>query len=139
MILDSSILIADERGRFALQEFFADHSNESFHLAAVTVAELWHGVERASPVARQQAREAHVRRHLAHLDVFAYDSVVAQRHAAVWAELEVRGMVIGAHDLQIAATALHHGHALATLNGREFQRVPGLQLVETNRYLRTQR
>lgn len=58
MILDSSILIADERGRFALQDFFTAYSSESFYLAAITVSELWHGVERAVPVARQQAREA---------------------------------------------------------------------------------
>jgi hypothetical protein len=30
MILDSSILIAEERGRFALQDLFADRSGELF-------------------------------------------------------------------------------------------------------------
>lgn len=63
MILDSSILIADERGRFALQDFFAAFSSERFYLAAITVSELWHGVERAVPTARQPARESHLRQH----------------------------------------------------------------------------
>ncbi len=136
MILDSSILIANERGRFALQDFFAAHSGDSFYLAAITVSELWHGVERAVPVTRQQARETHLRQRLTHLNVLAFDAEVAKRHAAVWADLEVRGMLIGAHDMQIAATAVHHAHSLATLNAKEFSRVPGLQLVDVAPYVR---
>jgi tRNA(fMet)-specific endonuclease VapC len=136
VILDSSVLIADERGRFALQDFFAAHSSESFHLAAITVSELWHGVERAAPATRRQARETHVRQHLAHLNVLGFDAEVARRHAAVWAALETRGALIGSHDLQIAATALHHGHPLLTLNAKEFQRVGSLQLVDVNPYVR---
>lgn len=136
MILDSSILIADERGRFALQDFFSAHSGESFYLAAITVSELWHGVERAVPATRRQAREAHLRQRLTHLNVLAFDAEVAKRHAAVWAGLEVRGMLIGAHDMQIAATAVHHGHMLATLNQKEFTRVPELQLVDVAHYAR---
>ena len=41
-----------------------------------------------------------------------------------------KGLIIGAHDLQIAATALSLGYSLATLNRDEFSRVPGLELVE---------
>jgi predicted nucleic acid-binding protein len=59
----------------------------------------------------------------------------ARRHAELWAELARTGTVIGPHDLLIAATALAQGHALVTLNQREFGRVPGLRLVATERYL----
>jgi len=48
----------------------------------------------------------------------------------VWADLETRGLMIGAHDLQIAATALALAHEVATLNAREFQRVTGLRVVD---------
>ena len=136
MILDSSILIADERGRFALQEFFAAHGSDTFCLAAISVSELWHGVERAMPPARKVTREGRLRQWLTSLPVLSFDAEVAKRHAALWADLEMRGCVIGAHDLQIAATVLCHGHHLATLNQKEFQRVPGLQLVEVSDYLR---
>jgi predicted nucleic acid-binding protein len=44
--------------------------------------------------------------------------------------------MIGAHDLQIAATAIHHGHAVVTLNQQEFGRVPGIQLVDVKPYVR---
>ena len=39
--------------------------------------------------------------------------------------MEARGILIGAHDLQIAATALSLDYAVATLNDKEFARVPG--------------
>ncbi len=136
MILDSSLLIADERGRFALQEFFAAHGGENFHLAAISVSELWHGVERAIPSARRQIREAHVRARLARLNVLDFDAAVALRHAALWAALEARGTLIGAHDLQIAATALHHDQSLATLNRKEFTHVAGLRLMNVAPFIR---
>lgn len=40
------------------------------------------------------------------------------------------GEMIGLHDLLIAATALANGHAVATLNRKDFERIPGLRLVE---------
>ena len=36
--------------------------------------------------------------------------------------------MIGAHDLQIAATALAWGYAVLTDNLRDFHRVPGLEV-----------
>ena len=40
----------------------------------------------------------------------------------------MRSELIGAHDLWLAATCVGHGLSLVTLNGREFERVPGLDL-----------
>ena len=42
--------------------------------------------------------------------------------------LERTGEVIGSHDLQIAAIALHHNLTLVTHNTREFGRTPSLRL-----------
>ena len=55
---------------------------------------------------------------------------MARVHARIWADLRTRGELIGAHDMLIAATALHHGLAIATRNEREFRRVADLR-VET--------
>lgn len=136
MILDSSVLIAKERGRFALDEFLAAHPDESCWLSAVTVSELWHGVERATPPERKNQRERTVMEWLADFAVLHFDAEVARTHARIWADLETRGTMIGPHDLQIAATALHHRHKIATLNQKEFVRVPGLQLVDVAPYVR---
>lgn len=40
-----------------------------------------------------------------------------------------KGVVLGAHDLWIAATALTHGLDLATDDGAAFGRVPGLTVL----------
>src|SRR4051812_35733616 len=116
--------------------FSPPHPDEACLLSAVTVSELWHGVERATPLPRKIQREQTVMEWLTDFEVLHFDGAVARTHARVWAELETRGSMIGAHDLLIAATALHHGHPLATLNAKEFQRVAGLQLVDVNPYLR---
>jgi tRNA(fMet)-specific endonuclease VapC len=55
---------------------------------------------------------------------------VARVHAEVWSELAARGDVLGAHDLWIAATALTHGFGVVTLDVADFERVPGLRVVE---------
>jgi tRNA(fMet)-specific endonuclease VapC len=44
--------------------------------------------------------------------------------------------MIGAHDLQIAATGLSLSYDVATLNVREFARVPGLGVVDATQFYR---
>lgn len=56
-------------------------------------------------------------------------SRIARLHAQIWAELQAKGEIIGAHDLWIAATALAHGLTLATANADEFKRVPALEIM----------
>lgn len=103
------------------------HREHEFFIAAVTASELLHGVERASAEAIRIKRAALVERVLTHLEVLEFDLDATRHHARLWAVLVAKGAVIGPHDMQIAATALRHGFALATLNGDEFQRVPGLE------------
>lgn len=65
---------------------------------------------------------------LARFPVFPFDLAVARQHAALWAEMLRQGAVIGAHDLQIAATAPTHGFTLLTRDARHFGRIEGLLL-----------
>jgi predicted nucleic acid-binding protein len=74
-------------------------------------------------------RLAYVEGVLARLEPLPISMHVARAHAELWAGLESRGTLIGAHDLWIAATALAHGMRVATANARHFQRVPGLEVV----------
>jgi hypothetical protein len=48
-MLDADVVIQGEKGAFDFNAWLARHTNERFELAAITVAELWHGVERATP------------------------------------------------------------------------------------------
>jgi len=131
VILDSSVLIAAEKQRLNLTALFAAHKNETFCIAAITAAELLHGVERAKPAARKQTRSRFVEWVLAHVETIDFDLALARQHAIIWAALEAAGMVIGPYDLLIAATAVHYGHPVATLNFSEFRHVPGLRLIDT--------
>jgi predicted nucleic acid-binding protein len=136
VILDTSVLIAAERQQLDLSALFAAHEQEAFYIAAITAAELLHGVERAKPATRKQARARFVEWILAQVETMDFDLSLARRHASIWATLEAAGKVIGPYDLLIAATALHYEHPLATLNVAEFRQVPGLHLIDLARYLR---
>lgn len=130
LILDTSVLIAAEKNRFDLPRLFAKHAGEGFFIAAVTASELLHGVERGHPPARKTERSTYVESVLAEIETIDFDLAVARRHASIWAKLEKAGQMIGPHDLLIAASALQYGYTLATLNGSEFMRVPGLRLID---------
>lgn len=132
MILDSSILVAFERGRFDLERLLTDHSPPA--IAAVTAAELLIGVERADTPERRSRRESFVQDIFARVPIIAFDLSQARLFAVHYAELTRRGEMIGDRDLQIAVTALSLDSVLATLNVREFQRVTGLRLVDVSAY-----
>ena len=137
LILDTSVLIADERGTFDMPGFLGRFSSPQPLIAAITASELLHGVERAADPVRRARRQQHVEQILASVMVQPFDLTLARCHARIWADLEVRGLMIGAHDLQIAATALASAHEVATLNVKEFQRVPGLRVVDATPFRRT--
>lgn len=138
MILDTSVLIAAEKQQLDLHALFAAHGPETFYIAAITAAELLHGVERAKPAARKQARARFVESVLAQLETIDFDLALARQHAEIWAVLEAAGKVIGPYDLLIAATAIHYDYPVATLNVAEFRQVPGLRLIDVVRYLRSE-
>ena len=47
MILDADVIIRGEKGAFDLKTWLSSRPKDQFEIAAITVAELWHGVERA--------------------------------------------------------------------------------------------
>lgn len=136
LILDTSILIADERGKFDMPGFLRQFLSPQPIIAAITASELLHGVERAQDAARRARRQQHVEQILASVFVQAFDLAQARCHARLWADLETRGLVIGPHDLQIAAAGLALGHDVATLNLSEFQRVAGLHVIDATPFRR---
>lgn len=129
IILDSDVVIRGEKETFDLTRWLAVHSSEQVEMAAITVAELWHGVERADSLNRAK-REKYVRSVVASTLVIPYTEATALEHARIWAELETSGKMIGYYDLIVAATALERGSAVATFNQRHFASVPGLRVIE---------
>jgi predicted nucleic acid-binding protein len=129
VILDSSVLIAAERGALAMPEFLASLGDEPVAMAAVTAAELLHGCHRANDAAIRARRFAFVEALIAAIPVLPFGLIEARRHAELWAECARRGVGVGAHDLLIGATALAQGYRVATRNEAEFARMPGVELV----------
>lgn len=125
-LIDTSVLVSVERGGGALGRVPEDDGHA---ISVVTVSELLHGVDRAADRSRRTQRRAFVEHVLGELETLPATVEVARVHAELWAQLEESGEIIGAHDLWIAATALAHGLCVATANVREFERVPGLEML----------
>ena len=128
-LIDSSVLIAGERGQLDLEALFARHAEEDFAISAVTASELLHGVHRARTPAQRNRREAFVEGLLARLPVISFDLLAARIHARLSAELATRKIGIGSHDLLIAATAMAKGYDVATRDERSFPKIPSLSLL----------
>jgi tRNA(fMet)-specific endonuclease VapC len=137
LILDTSLLIADERGRFDMPAMLRQFPDSQPVIAMITASELLHGVERAQTLERRSRRQRHVEQILASVTVPQFDLAQARIHARIWAELETRGQIIGSHDLLIAAAGIALAHTVATLNVAEFQRVTGLNVFDATRFCRS--
>lgn len=129
LVLDSSVLIAAEKGQFEMEAFMeAQDPMESIFITSISASELLHGVDRATPE-RKSKKKALVETALKKAPILSFDLACARHHAKLWATLAAAGNIIGAHDMLIAAICLRFGHRLATLNEKEFSRVKNLELA----------
>lgn len=129
LILDADVIISGERGIFDLHKWVASRPDEQFEIAAITVAELWHGVERAKGAHKARRRE-YLQAILEVVPIIPYTEQTAYEHARLWAELESSGKMIGFYDVIVAATALVRRNAVVTFNKRHFEQVKGLAVIE---------
>ena len=128
ILIDTTVLIAYERGRIDLERRVAGRAQEEFYLSVISASELLHGVYRAVDPQVRSWRSAFVEAVLARFPLLTIDLPTARIHAQLWAELASTGSMIGPHDLWLAATCIAHGLILVTGNLREFRRVPGLSV-----------
>jgi len=128
-IVDSSVLIAAERGLLDLERIVKEFGRLDLALSVITASELLHGVHRANTETRRMRREAYVEAILTRFPVLSFDLVCARTHARLSSELASQGVSVGAHDLLIAATAIARGLDLVTRDERSFPKIPGLSLI----------
>ena len=128
--IDTNILIACERGQLDLEQMVASHGDSLIFLSVISASELLHGVHRAGDKRIRTRRLAFVERILSCVKILDIDISTARIHSKLWSDLAKEGELIGAHDLWIAASALANNCSLVTRNVREFERVPGLQVIE---------
>lgn len=93
-------------------------------ISTIVMTELLHG---AAKSARPEHNRREVERFAARLTVLAFDTDAAGHAADVGADLERRGIAIGAYDVLIAGHARSRGLIVVTGNLGEFGRVAGLR------------
>ena len=130
LIIDTSLVIKLEREGASL-DFNPTLDPDAVAISAVTVSELLVGTYRSA--SDQGARRtAFVEAVLERFEALPITRSVARIHAQITASLMTSGQMIGQHDRWIAATAIEAGATVATLDRRDFDRVPGLQVVSPN-------
>jgi tRNA(fMet)-specific endonuclease VapC len=128
-LIDSSVLIAAERGHIDLDRLRNEDDDRPVAMAAISASELLHGVHRlANAVARMRA-ERFVERVLGTIPIVAFGLDVARVHARLDAELSARGTRVGDADLMIAATAVWLDYRVATRDLRSFSKIAGLDVI----------
>jgi tRNA(fMet)-specific endonuclease VapC len=94
-------------------------------ISVITKSELLFGVEVS---ARRQQDQAALEDYLRHVEVLDFPDEAAVHYAQIRAALKVRGEMIGANDLFIAAHARSLEATLVTNNIDEFSRVQNLKI-----------
>jgi len=134
LILDSSILIAGERSGESVREILmrvqATQGEIESSLSAVTIVELTHGIYRAKSNADRERRRVFTEELCRDIPVFPVTLEIAQLAGRIEGEQAARGVNISFEDLLIGTTALHLGYAVATLNVRDFRRIPDLSVIQ---------
>jgi tRNA(fMet)-specific endonuclease VapC len=131
-LIDTNIFIECERGRLDLDSNVERLGDEVFYISVITASELLHGIHRSAPQYRTD-RAAAIENWIERFPILDIDLAVARQHSRLHASLQVKGLVIGPHDLWIAATCLTYGMKIVTANQREFDRVPGLEVDDWTR------
>ena len=127
LIADTSLIVAIEReARRGVEgpahRFLQAHATDRFFITFTVSGELACG--------DSAAVEADWRALCEPYGVIAWSSAVSLAYGRIYRTLKTRGTLIGTNDLWIAATAVTHGLPVATGNGSEFTRVPGLAVLE---------
>jgi predicted nucleic acid-binding protein len=126
LILETTFLIDLEREALRsapgpAHQFLEDHASARLHMALVTAGELAAGPR----LSGRPTWESLIGR----FEVIPPDVDVAWRFGQTFRYLKENGLLIGANDLWIAATALEAGMPLVTRNQGHFRRVPELEVL----------
>jgi predicted nucleic acid-binding protein len=133
LVLDSSVLIAAERKKFTTPEAVRKVREQAGDVAIVicslTVAELAHGIYRADTPERSRMRRQFLDELKAHVPIHPVTESTAEIIARIGAAQAAKGITLPLADLIIGACALELDYAIGTTNVRDFNRIPGLNII----------
>jgi tRNA(fMet)-specific endonuclease VapC len=134
LVLDSSVLVAAERKKLTTPQLIRTIretvGNVSIVLCSLTIAEIAHGIYRADTPERRRMRRQFLDELEAHVPVQPVTESTAEIMARIGAEQADKGITLPLADLVIGACALELGYAVATLNIRDFSRIPNLKIIQ---------
>ncbi len=111
-------------------EHFETLEMDQLCISVVTYAELIYGVEHSSS---KKINRSIVDQFVKHLSVINWDKKAAEHYGNIREFLQVKGNVIGAMDMMIAAHARSQKMILVTNNEKHFKRVPKLKVENWTR------
>ena len=130
LILDSSVIIEAEREGQTVEQLLEQVKSSvgevEIAICSVTVAELVHGVYRANTREIRQRRRDFIDELKRHVPVHPVTDETGEIIGRISGEQAAKGIKIPFDDLAVGASALEQGYAVATLNVRHFQAIPGL-------------
>ncbi len=134
VVLDSSVLIAAERAKLTTPEVIktirSSIGDLPIVISALTVAELGHGIYRANNPERGQQRRRFLDEIKSQIPIHPVTDATAEIIAQIGGEQAAKGINLPLGDLVIGACALELGYAIGTGNVRDFNRIPGLKIIQ---------
>jgi predicted nucleic acid-binding protein len=134
LILDSSVLVTAERqgqnARQMLASIAQRVTETEIAIGVITLIELAHGAARANTSERKAKRQKFIAELQTAMPIHPVTVPLALRAGKIDGENQARGVQVALPDLLIGVTALELGYSLGTANLRDFQRVPGLTVVQ---------
>ena len=130
VVIDTCIWIDVERGRLSPADVQGFTGSEPVFMSPVTIAELTYGAEVAADDNVRQRRIAALER-LKKKPTLIIDEETGVIFGRLSASLKsrMRRADFTIQDLWIASLAIQHGFSVLTRNVRDFEDIPGLQLI----------
>ena len=127
-MLDTNVIsyIIKNRNYSLIDKFEEISKNHTLCVSSITVAELFYGVKKKG----SKKLEVAVNEFLSPLEKLSFDANAAFAYGEIRVALELKGNIIGAHDMFIAAHAKSIEAVLVTNNTREFERVDDLKVED---------
>ena len=127
-MLDTNIIAYARNNRPpSVLETLLKHAPSEICISAITMAELDFGVFNSSD---PQKNRMALMMFLAGITVLPFGKAASLEYGSIRHYLKTNGIIIGGHDMLIAAHARSMDITLVTHNTREFSRVPGLKIED---------
>ncbi len=130
VIIDTSVWVDVERQRLAPGDVVALTGDEAVFVSPVTIAELEYGVGRAKSKAQRNRRAAALAP-IKRKPCLPIDRTTGEIFGQIAAQMDSSGKSSKhrVQDLWIASQAIQHNMKVLTQNKRDFEGVPGLQIL----------